>query len=69
MKRGDKMTTDRSGSDRSTIMAAVEIIFGIIIFTSAWWLPEGSRQTGLYVFGFITVLLGIITAVVLTSKR
>jgi len=50
-------------------MAAIEIIFGIIIFTSAWWLPEGSRQTGLYVYGFITVLLGVVTAVLLTSRR
>lgn len=62
------MTNDRTGSDRSTIMAAAQIIFGIIIFTSAWWLPEGSRQTGFYVFGFVTVLLGIVTAVMLTSK-
>lgn len=63
------MSAERSGQDRATIMAAIEIIFGIVIFTSAWWLPEGSRQTGLYVFGFITVLLGIVTAVLLTSRR
>lgn len=63
------MSAERSGQDRATIMAAIEIIFGIIIFTSAWWLPEGSRQTGLYVYGFITVLLGVVTAVLLTSRR
>ncbi len=63
------MSAERSGQDRATLMAAAQIIFGIVIFTSAWWLPEGSRQTGFYVFGFITVLLGIVTAVLLTSKR
>lgn len=63
------MNGDKSASDRANIMAAAQVIFGIIIFTSAWWIPEGSRQTGLYVFGFVTVLLGIATAILLTSKR
>lgn len=55
--------------DRASIMAAAQIIYGIVIFTSAWWLPEGSRQTGFFVFGFVTVLLGVLTAVMLTSKK
>lgn len=63
------MNGEKPASDRANIMAAAQIIFGIVIFTSAWWLPEGSRQTGLYVFGFVTVLLGIVTAVMLTSKK
>ncbi|MHB0866358.1 MAG: hypothetical protein ACYC6B_01140 [Thermoleophilia bacterium] len=63
------MDSGKTRQDRSNIMAAVQIIFGIVIFTSAWWLPEGSRQTGLYVFGFVTVLLGIITAVMLTTRN
>lgn len=63
------MDSGKTRQDRANIMAAVQIIFGIVIFTSAWWLPEGSRQTGLYVFGFVTVLLGIITAVMLTTRN
>lgn len=63
------MARDSSGSDRSNIVAAAQIIFGIVIFTSAWWLPESSRETALYVFGFVTVLIGIVTAIMLTSRR
>ncbi|MHB1390298.1 MAG: hypothetical protein ACYCXF_03555 [Thermoleophilia bacterium] len=63
------MDSGKTPQDRANIMAAVQIIFGIVIFTSAWWLPEGSRQTGFYVFGFVTVLLGIVTAVMLTTRN
>lgn len=63
------MDRGRTGQDRASIMAAAQIIFGIVIFTSAWWLPNDSRQTGLYVFGFLTVLLGVMIAVLLTSRN
>jgi hypothetical protein len=56
-------------SDRATVLAAAQIIFGIIIFTSAWWLSYDQHQTALYIFGFITVLMGIVTGVLLTAKK
>ena len=56
-------------TDRATIMAAIQILFGIVIFTSAWWLSSGQEVTALYIFGFITVLLGIATFGLLTSKQ
>jgi len=56
--------------DRATLMAAVQIIFGIVIFTSAWWLsPEQLSGTALYIFGFITVLMGIVNWVMFSSRR
>lgn len=56
-------------SDRATVLAAAQIIFGIIIFTSAWWLSHDQHQTALYIFGFITVLMGIATGVLLTARK
>ncbi len=56
-------------TDRATIVAAVQIIFGVIIFTSAWWLTSDQRVTALYIFGFVTVLLGIATFGLLTGKK
>jgi hypothetical protein len=56
-------------SDRSNAVAAVQIVFGIVIFTSAWWVSKEQYQSALYIFGFATVLLGIATAVLLTSKK
>ncbi len=64
------MAGDDFKRDRATIMAAAQIIFGIVIFTSAWWLtPEQAGGTALYIFGFITVLLGIATGIFLSGKR
>ncbi len=64
------MKVDEAKRDRATIMAAVQIIFGIIIFTSAWWLSaEQAKGTALYIFGFITVLLGIGTGIFLSARR
>jgi uncharacterized membrane protein HdeD (DUF308 family) len=64
-----KMDKGKRTNDPATLLAATQIVFGIVIFTSAWWLPEESRQTSLYVFGFLTVLMGILTAVLLSSRR
>ncbi len=56
-------------TDRATILAAIQILFGIVIFTSAWWLSSDQEKTAFYIFGFITVLLGIATFGLLTSKK
>ena len=56
-------------TDRATIVAAAQIIFGIIIFTSAWWLSDSQKTTALYIFGFVTVLIGIAIFGLLTAKR
>jgi len=63
------MARDRSGMDRATVMAAVQIIFGIVIFTSTWWLSPEQKGTALYIFGFITVLMGILIWVMFSSRR
>jgi uncharacterized membrane protein YiaA len=64
------MASDNGKQDRATIMAAILIIFGIIIFTSSWWLPDDKvKNGGLYIYGFITVLLGIVVKVTLSSKN
>ena len=64
------MQDDEGRTARATIVAAVQIIFGIVIFTSAWWLSaDQANGTAMYVFGFITVLLGIVTWVFLSSKN
>lgn len=52
----------------SSIMAGAQVIFGIIIFTSAWWIGD-RYQTALYIYGFITVLTGIVTSLALTSGK
>lgn len=63
----EKKETKRDGA---TIMAAAQIIYGIVIFTSSWWLsPDQAKGAALYIYGFITVLLGIITWVMFSSKR
>lgn len=54
--------------DLSFTMAAVQVIFGIVIFTSTWWLGD-NYKTALYIFGFITVLLGIVTSLALSGKK
>ena len=56
-------------TDRAVLVAAVQIILGIIIFTSAWWVASSQYQSALYIFGFVTVLIGIATATLLTGKR
>ncbi|MBE0428565.1 MAG: hypothetical protein IBX61_01680 [Thermoleophilia bacterium] len=68
--RGDKGSLGEraAGAGRANIMAAAQIIFGIVIFSAAWWVPEESRQTAFYIFGFITVLIGILSAVMLAPK-
>jgi len=64
------MTEPDSKYDRATVLAAVQIIFGIVIFTSAWWLSaDQAKDSALYIFGFMTVLLGIVTGIFLTSRR
>lgn len=65
--KGEGQRPGKQRQDRGTIMAAAQIIFGIVMFTSAWWVGD-NYQTALYIFGFITVLLGIITSVLLTSR-
>ncbi|MFA6002382.1 MAG: hypothetical protein WC828_09795 [Thermoleophilia bacterium] len=56
-------------SDRANIMAVIQIMFGIIIFTSSFWLSDSQKGTGLLVFGFVTVLLGVVTGVLTSSKK
>ncbi|RJQ45679.1 MAG: hypothetical protein C4534_04045 [Gaiellales bacterium] len=53
--------------DFSSIMAGVQVVFGITIFTSAWWVGD-TNNSALYIFGFVTVLLGIATYLTLTGK-
>ncbi|MHB8792746.1 MAG: hypothetical protein ACYC6O_05355 [Thermoleophilia bacterium] len=56
--------------DRATLLAAVQIIFGIVIFSSSWWLSaDQAKGSALYIFGFMTVLLGIVTGIFLSSRR
>lgn len=52
----------------ATVMAGLQILFGIIIFTSRWWLSTSQQGTGLLVYGFITVLVGVAIAVLLMPK-
>jgi len=41
-----------------------------VIFTSSWWLSaDQAKGAALYIFGFITVLLGIATGIFLSTKR
>lgn len=54
--------------DRGTTIATIQVIFGIVIFTSVWWLDLYQYDTALYIYGFVTVLMGIATATLLTSK-
>lgn len=62
--------TGEEKRDRATIMAAAQIIYGIVIFTSSWWLsPDQAKEPALYIYGFLTVLLGIITWVLFSSRR
>lgn len=56
-------------SDRANIMAVIQIMFGIIIFTSSFWLEDGQKGTALFIYGFITVLLGVVTGVLATSRK
>lgn len=62
------MKAEGKKRDLSFTVAAVQVIFGTIIFTSAWWLGD-NYKTAIYIFGFITVLLGIITSLALTGKK
>lgn len=56
--------------DRATLLAVVQIIFGMVIFSSAWWLSaDQAKGSALYIFGFMTVLLGIATGIFLSSRR
>lgn len=63
MNKEEKNTRSRSKSrgrrSRGGTLGTILIIFGIIIFTSAWWVPQGSEDTAAYIIGFITVLIGI----------
>ena len=56
-------------SDRANIMAVIQIMFGIIIVTSSFWLEDSKKGTVLFIFGFVTVLLGVVTGVRATSKK
>lgn len=62
------MKGDGKRRDFSSTMAGVQVILGIVIFTSAWW-AGGSYKTAFYIYGFITVLMGIVTSLALTSRR
>lgn len=55
--------------NRATTLATIQVIFGIIVFTSSWWLAHDQHETALYIYGFVLVLLGIATGGLLTSKK
>lgn len=55
--------------NRAGTMGTILIIWGIIIFTSAWWVPDDKSDTAAYIIGFITVLLGIAAPAFLAPKR
>jgi UDP-N-acetylmuramyl pentapeptide phosphotransferase/UDP-N-acetylglucosamine-1-phosphate transferase len=42
------------------------IIFGIIIFTCAWWVPDNKVNSAFYIIGFITVILGVVAPAALS---
>lgn len=55
--------------NRATTLATIQVIFGVVVFTSSWWLSHDQFQTALYIYGFLLVLLGIATGGLLTSKK
>lgn len=55
--------------NRATTLATIQVIFGVVVFTSSWWLSNDQFQTALYIYGFVLVLLGIATGGLLTSKK
>ncbi len=55
--------------NRAGTMGTILIIYGIIIFTSAWWVPKGKEDTAAYVIGFITVLMGIAAPAFLSNRN
>lgn len=55
--------------NRAGTMGTILIIWGIIIFTSAWWVPESKGDTASYIIGFITVLLGIAAPAFLAQRN
>ncbi len=62
------MVADSGKRDRATIMATIQVVFGIAIFFSALVISDQSKGTALFIFGFITVLLGILTRVLFFSR-
>lgn len=62
------MEEESKKRDLSFTLAAVQVVFGTIIFTSPWWVGQ-NYKTALYIYGFITVLLGIVTSLALTSNK
>ena len=54
--------------NRAGTMGTILIIYGIVIFTSAWWVPEDNKDTAVYIIGFITVLLGIAAPAFLSPR-
>lgn len=56
--------------DRSTVIATIQVILGVMFFGSGLLMTDVTKlKTALYVCGFVTVLLGIATALLLTPKR
>ena len=53
--------------DLSRVIAGLQVILGMVVFTGAWWID--GNENALYIFGFLIVLLGIGTSLLLTSKR
>lgn len=62
------MAADSGKRDRATIMATIQVVFGIAIFCSALVISDQSKGTALFIVGFITVLLGIVTRILFYSK-
>ncbi len=67
-KRREKRRRRSSGRSRAGTFGTILIVYGIIVFTSAWWVPQGNEDTAAYIFGFIIVLIGIAAPAVLASR-
>ena len=63
----DKRKTIKKGS-RAGKLGTLLIIYGIVIFTCAWWVPDDKNNSAFYIIGFITVLVGIAAPALLSSK-
>lgn len=56
--------------DRSSILATIQVILGVIFFFTGLLLEDPTQlKTTVYICGFVFVLMGIATALLLTSKR
>lgn len=56
--------------ERPTMLATIQVILGVVFFGSGLLISDVTQlKTALYVCGLVTVLIGIVTALLLTTKR